>query len=214
MRRMTRRRIIAAGPILAGLLAAAAFGRRGQAANRKPVGTVARLVGTVGVVAGATTRPLAPGATLFAGDQVVTGADGRLEIACIDGSTIVVGAATTVAIADFSTGADGSGKTGLIDLAVGLLRVSVPRAWQRFEVATPTAIASVRSTEWVVEVAAGNSAVFVVHGRVEVVDRQLRGGVILDPGDGTDVRAGAAPTVAHRWAKKRVDDVLSRTTVP
>ena len=51
-------------------------------------------------------------------------------------------------------------------------------------------------------------------GRVEVVDRELQGGVILDPGDGTDVRAGSAPTVAKRWGKKRVDDVLSRTRLP
>src|SRR5438552_2059110 len=60
----------------------------------------------------------------------------------------------------------------------------------------------------------GGGAVVVVHGRVEVVDRQLLGGVILDPGDGTDVRAGAPPTVAKRWGQKRVDDVLSRTRLP
>ena len=201
-------------PVLAGFLVASALGRWSLAADRALVGTVAKLAGTAGVVAGATTAPLTVGTQLMVGDRVVTGADGRVEIDCADGSTIVVGAGTSVAITAFATGADGSGKTGLIELAEGVLRVSLARVWQRFEVTTPTAVASVRSTEWVMDVAAGNSAVFVVRGRVEVVDRQLKGGVILDPGDGTDVKAGAPPTVAHRWAKKRVDAVLSRTTLP
>jgi len=42
----------------------------------------------------------------------------------------------------------------------------------------------------------------------------LTGRLILDPGDGTDVRTGDAPTVAKRWGQKRVDDVLSRTRLP
>jgi hypothetical protein len=213
---ITRRRIVAAMPALATLLLAGGFGSAGRASDRTLVGTVDRLVGEASVVVGRTTRPLATEGRLFVGDRVVTGADGRLEIACTDGSTIIVGAQTTVTLSEYTTNADGTGKTALLDMVEGLVRVSLSRlgVWQRFEVTTPTAIAAARSTEWIVEAVPGRSAVFVVNGRVEVIDRQLKGGVILDPGDGTDVRAGDAPTVAKRWGKKRVDDVLSRTRLP
>jgi hypothetical protein len=180
------------------------------------VGTVDRLVGEASVVVGHTTRPLEREGKLFVGDRVITSAEGRLEIACTDGSTIIVAAQTTVTLSEFTTNADGSGKAAVLAMVEGLVRVSLTRlgVWQRFEVTTPTAIAAARSTEWIVVAEPAHSAVFVVHGRVEVVDRQLLGGVILDPGDGTDVRAGAPPTVAKRWGQKRVDDVLSRTRLP
>ncbi len=212
---ITRRRIVVATAALAILLVAGGSVAR-AASERALVGTVGRLVGEASVVVGRTTRPLEPEAKLFVGDRVITSAEGRLEIACTDGSTIIVAAQTTVTLSEYTTSADGSGKTAVLDMVEGLVRVSLSRlgVWQRFEVTTPTAIAAVRSTEWIVEAAAGRSAVFVVHGRVEVVDRQLKGGVILDPGDGTDVRAGDAPTVAKRWGRKRVDDVLSRTRLP
>jgi hypothetical protein len=214
---ITRRRLVlTAGPALTTLLMAGQFASPGRAADRMLVGTVDRLVGEASVVVGRTTRPLEREAKLFVGDRVITSAEGRLEIACTDGSTIIVAAKTTVTLSEFTTNADGSGKTAVLDMVEGLVRVSLSRlgVWQRFEVATPTAIAAARSTEWIVVAEPAHSAVFVVHGRVEVVDRQLLGGVILDPGDGTDVRAGAPPTVAKRWGQKRVDDVLSRTRLP
>lgn len=212
---ITRRRVILGAPALATLLVAG--GSAGRAASdRVLVGTVDRLVGEASVVVGRTTRPLAREGKLFVGDRVITSAEGRLEIACTDGSTIIVAAETTVTLSEFTTNADGSGKTAVLAMVEGLVRVSLSRlgVWQRFEVTTPTAIAAARSTEWIVVAEPAHSAVFVVHGRVEVVDRQLLGGVILDPGDGTDVRAGAPPTVAKRWGQKRVDDVLSRTRLP
>jgi len=213
---ITRRRLVVAAPALAILLAAGGFASPGRAADRMLVGTVGRLVGEASVEVGRTRRPLEPEAKLFVGDRVVTSAEGRLEIACTDGSTIIVAAQTTVTLSEFTTNADGSGKTAVLDMVEGLVRVSLSRLGvsQRYEVTTPTAIAAARSTEWIVVAEPAHSAVFVVHGRVEVVDRQLPGGAILGPGDGTDVRAGTAPTVAKRWGQKRVDDVLSRTQLP
>jgi hypothetical protein len=213
---ITRRRVLIAAPALAILLVPAGFVSAGHASDRVLVGTVDRLVGEASVVVGRTTRPLEREGKLFVGDRVITSAEGRLEIACTDGSTIIVAAQTTVTLSEYTTNADGTGKTAVLDMVEGLVRVSLSRlgVWQRFEVTTPTAIAAARSTEWIVVAEPAHSAVFVVHGRVEVVDRQLLGGVILDPGDGTDVRAGAPPTVAKRWGQKRVDDVLSRTRLP
>src|SRR5258708_828606 len=120
---MTRRRVVAAALILAGVPAAGILSRTGLGAGRALVGTVTRMGGTASVVVGAGSRPLASDSRLFVGDRVVTGADGRLEIGCVDGSTIVVGAETTVTITEFTTTADGHGKAALIDMVQGLLRI-------------------------------------------------------------------------------------------
>src|SRR5258705_8565518 len=164
---ITRRRVVIAAPALAILLVPAGFVCAGQAADRVLVGTVDQLVGEASVVVGRTTRPLEREGKLFVGDRVITSAEGRLEIACTDGSTIIVAAQTAVTLSEFTTNADGTGKTAVLDLVEGLVRVSLSRlgVGQRFEVTTPTAIAAARSTEWIVEAVPGRSAVFVVHGR-------------------------------------------------
>jgi len=81
-------------------------------------------------------------------------------------------------------------------------------------VTTGTAIASVRSTDWVIEAKPDDTAVFVVDGRVQVVNRGQTGGVLLYPGFGTDVRPDSPPTTPKRWGQARVDSALARTRLP
>src|SRR5215831_9120447 len=95
---ITRRRLVATAPALAILLAAGGLASPGRAADRRLVGTVGRLVGEASVVVGRTRRPLEREGKLFVGDQVITSAEGRLEIVCTDGSTIIVAAQTTVTL--------------------------------------------------------------------------------------------------------------------
>ena len=104
---------------------------------------------------------------------------------------------------------------GLLDLVGGILRLNLPGSWNRFEVITATAVASVRGTDWLIDAqGAQNTAVFVAEGRVEVENIARTGAVLLYPGFGTDVKAGALPTTPKRWAKKRVDAALARTAIP
>ena len=69
-------------------------------------------------------------------------------------------------------------------------------------------VASVRSTEWVVEATGAGTAVFSIEGPVAVLSPL--GSVTLATGDGTDVRLGAAPTQPVQWGQARVDRTLAR----
>jgi len=179
------------------------------------VGTVSRLVGAPSVrPPGGLLLPAARGMTLHVGDRVVTGPGGRLEIHATDGTTIIVGEDTTLVLTRFVAPGESQAGQGLLDLIEGILRLQLPRPWGRFQVVTGTAVASVRSTDWIIDAKMDNTAVFVAAGRVEVVNRAMTGAVLLDPGSGTDVKGDAPPTTPKHWGQARIDAVMARTRLP
>lgn len=190
----------------------------GQAAGAQQPGscTVTHLSGTALLLRAGASLPLARGMPLYEDDQVVTDANARLGIACSDGSTLVIGESSNVALSTFSALAEERDGSVLLDLIEGILRLALSSdvRRERFEVKTPTAIAAVRSTEWITEAAADNTAVFVVDGTVAVRSRTGEGQVLLQPGFGTDVPQGATPTEPKRWGPARVESALARTSLP
>jgi hypothetical protein len=187
-------------------------GLAGAEAAEPSVGAVAAQRGTAVAIRGAGIVALTEGQPVFAGDIVRTGPEARLLIVCRDGLHIAIGGGTEVALRAYL--ADRS--AGSLQVALGLLRGIVrlfgdrvmPR--RRIEVDTRTALASVRSTEWLVEVTERGTGVLAITGEVEV--RGLAGGlVVLRPGEGTDVAPGAVPRPAARWGEARRRDAIART---
>lgn len=189
---------------------------RVRAAEPGVIGTVSRLAGMPAILRpGGQRVPAVRGMTLHQGDRVTTGTGGRLEITADDGTVIVVGEATTVMLSRFVAPGDSGGGQALLDLIEGILRLQLPHSWNRFEVITATAVASVRSTDWIVDAGKpGTTAVFVAQGRVQVENSARTAAVLLDPGFGTDVPAGGLPTTPKRWGQARVDGVMARTHLP
>lgn len=136
--------------------------------------------------------------------KVLTDQSSRVRIACNDGTVITVGVSTEVNIEEL-VGPMGRGRNvvlQLIDGIVGLL--AEERTWNRFEVRTPVAIASVRSTRWLVEHdLAEGAAVFVRKGRVGV---RLRDGrdFTLTEGEGITVSQGGEPGEVKSWGAARI----------
>lgn len=224
----------------------AAAGLTGAFVGRSPaaveVGRVAVLLGKAVRHAAGGPQPLQPGGGVAAGDEIETLKDSRLEVAFIDGSSLVLGPETRVQIAQFAP-EDGVAQA-LILLVAGVVKVAVGDAiiWQTFQVETETAIASVRGTQWVMQQTAEGSAVLVLEGRVEVTPRQLPtptvapgpsqdnhkqeksdplaeksgtgGPTILEPGEGTDVVPGGFPTLPKVWGDSRRDAVLALVSLP
>jgi hypothetical protein len=80
-----------------------------------------------------------------------------------------------------------------------------------FRVETETAVASVRGTEWVMQASGETTAVAVLEGSVGVAARDGTA-VVLQPGQGTDVRRGAAPTPPNTWGAARLADTVARAS--
>lgn len=155
------------------------------------------------------------GRLLYEGDSVVTGAAGRVLLEFTDRSLLALGSRTEVRLDDYRVeGAVGSLK-GLLTLLGGILRMSIVQSTKAedFSIRTQTAIASARSTDWIVEAQPSETTVFVVSGGVTVADAARGASVRLSAGEGTSVTGAAAdsPAAPEIWGAKRAADALSRT---
>jgi len=183
-----------------------------SAQEREAVGQVVQQRGVVTALRTTAARSLHLGAPVFPGDQVITAAQAKVEIEFDDGSTLSVGAGTTVEVVNYAPAAR---RPGRLLLLIGIIRTSISELWSGgFEVRTRAAVASVRSTDWVTEARDDRSSVFVVEGAVEVTAEPGGESVLLSAGDGTDVPVGGAPSSPVQWGAARVQDVLERTRVP
>lgn len=177
-------------------------------------GQVVAQRGVVTAIRDGSPRALHIGAEVAAADRIRTGADAKVEIALRDGSTLVVGPASEVALARFEQ-QDGGPVAAVIELFSGILRAGTGAApVGLFEVRGRTAIASVRGTRFVVEGSDGNTAVLAIEGSVRVAPLAAGDAVLLGPGEGTDVPAGGAAAPPKRWGEARVRRVLALTSLP
>ena len=132
----------------------------------------------------------------------------REELSCPGGLKVVSEKASDYQLVDRNR----NGIPEAIDLRARAILVDLPgrRARRDFQILTPHAIAAVRGTVWAVDVSATRTSVFVREGTVAVARPGDRHGVILGPGEGVDVEAGATALVVRRWPMERVAHLLAR----
>ena len=179
------------------------------------IGTVVQQLGSVTVLRGSEPAVLRLGAPVFEGDRVITGSMSRLRIELSDRSVLAIGADTDVALAEQISDGDGNPIRNVVSLLYGIVRATVLSVGPQrdFDIETQSAIASARSTDWLVESGPDASAVFVVAGEVDVTSR-AGGTVLLTPGLGTDVIGTAPPTEPKAWEPERREAALARTRLP
>jgi hypothetical protein len=183
---------------------------------------VLQLVGQAWRDSAGVESPLALGDGLALGDRVATGADSKLQVLFADGSSLILGPDSTCGIAVYDPEPETAAV--LLLLLVGTLRVTVGEGarWRSFEVQGGTAVASVRGTAWAMEETPQGSAVLCLEGAVEVRSRLSGGappeaagaGVVLQPGEGTDVPRNGPPSPPKTWGEARRDKLLALVTLP
>jgi hypothetical protein len=175
------------------------------------VGRVVEQAGDAFFVREGESALLRPGEDLAAQDRVVTAADGKVVIRFDDGSLCTIGPDSELLLADLA-----APQGGWLDLVHGIVRLILAPGSRAAEtgVRTRAAVASVRSTEFVVDAKLDHAAVFVAEGTVHVTGRLTGASVTLQAGEGTDVGLREPPTPPKRWGDKRVQDVTARTALP
>jgi hypothetical protein len=183
--------------------------RPAHAQEEEGIGRVADLTGPAVVLRERGPQALYRGARIYREDRLRTLETAKLKIVFADGSELVVGADSKVNIARY---APDEGE-GVLQLLRGILRAVVPDStrWERFDLQTRNAVASARSTEWIVVLTLERTSVFVIDGAVDV--SAAGGQVRLRNGDGTDIPVGAAPGDPVQWGQARVSRALTRTTL-
>ena len=171
-------------------------------------GHVLRIVGNVEIERASGTTSLGVGQPIATGDRIKTGEDARVEIELEGGVRLVLGPDSRMVVPE-----QASSTISVVDLLMGIVRATLPdEGVGGFMIRGRTAVASVRSTEWIVETDDTSTAVFSISGEVQVIG--TGGSVILMPGEGTDVEAGSAPTEPKEWGAERRSDVVYRTQFP
>ncbi len=202
------RRVLA----LAGLAAAFAAVPLASAEAQAPRSCgIARLQGEAAIERGGQLLIATQGAVIGAQDTLASGPDSRVEIRCNDGTRLNLGADTRLEMATL-VGSGAAAQNVVLRLLNGIVRVALPavRSWRRFEVQTPSAVASVRATDWIVQVERdGATAIFVVEGQVLAADLPGSKGAFLLAGDGIDFSADGAMAATVRWGPPRVQRTLA-----
>ena len=174
----------------------------GALAAPDKAGVISALTGDVSIKdkAGAVRSAPKVGVPVLAGDEIQTGKRGFVRLLFNDDSVITIGADSRFAVTSFSFDQTASSRKGLFQLFIGKMKVVTKKMnnWQQniFEVKTPSAIAGVRGTSFLVTVTEeGYTAVLTLTGEVQIFspDGGLIQGqeVILRPkmraliGDGT-----------------------------
>lgn len=201
----------AAAIVLAAFLLGVAPGSSAQ--DRAPC-IAARVIGDASIERGTAAQPVRPSMPLRQGDRLVTGPGGRVEMRCPDGSSLVVGERSTVRLSIFVTGE--RSHHAVIELLEGIVRALLPggHLWERFDIVTRTAVASVRSTVWIVDAKADTTGVFVEDGNVLVSSRADQGQIYLPAGYGVDIGTRPAALEARAWGAARIADAQARTRLP
>ena len=157
---------------------------------------------------------------LQAGAEIRTGADSRVRLRCVDGSSLVLGDKSQLTLTSFTAPTASQPRAAALWLEVGVLgqKVASGGPGSSWEVRTPSAVTAVRGTEFIVEVSAEQAtAVHVDKGEVAVESTVKTRGLVPRPPtkldikiNGTQCAASGGCTAASAWSAERVQAVQSR----
>src|SRR5215470_14645656 len=145
-----------------------------SAAAAEDIGTVAATQGAADIGRGGTWTPAAVGMTVQLGDQLRTGSDGQVRVVFRDDSVIDLSPSSALTIDDQVFDPSGGRFSSLLRLVQGKARALVSGYYKTsgatYEVQTPTAVAGVRGTSFLVAYNPDVDATDVVgiHGQIEV----------------------------------------------
>jgi hypothetical protein len=165
------------------------------------VATLTQVQGGVDILIadGSTWQPVEVGAQIEAGTRVRTGCDATAQLAFFDGSTTDLASDTEVFIVQMISLKKAEGKVIILQQRAGQTYHRVQPlldADSRFEVETPSAVASVRGTEFALDVGAdGATQVVVVEGLVNVEAQEIT--IVVEAGQGTVARPQQPPDPAQ-----------------
>jgi hypothetical protein len=192
-------------PLMAGALVLAAY----PAAAQQRSCEVAEVAGEASLTHDGSRSDAQVGADLAVSDLLQTGPSGRIDVACSDGTRVTLGPDTQINLGSLVGEQDANASIGM-SLHRGIARFLAPvRTWGTFNVFGPVAVASVRSTEWIMETPKLGTNVFVLDGVVAVQSK--RGdNTQLSAAFGIDVAPDGTMGEPKKWGAKRVADVLTR----
>jgi FecR protein len=192
-------------------------------ASAQRVGLVSATSGKAEIKVGASGnwKSLSLKGAIYTGATVRTGAKGKLKILFEDDSVLTLGSNSMMEINQFVYNPTAKKRKSSFKLLTGRLRAVVSRFFANrdgddFHVRTPTAVAGVRGTSFLVNISdTKKTQVFVISGEVSVVNilAEIENEVILSNGLMTDILDGEPPSFPETIPQGLMDQMLKDTSV-
>jgi len=173
-------------------------------AMAEPVGTVAEVDGQAEIGRGGAWLPATVGLAIEVGDTLRTGRPGRLRAVFQDESVIVLGDDSQLIVVEHVFAPDQGVFRSFMRLVSGKLRALASDYYQRigasYQVETVTAVAGVRGTQFIVNVAPSSTEIVGIDGVVAVnsLDDSPRRAVLVTAQEMTIVVRGQLPTAPRQ----------------
>lgn len=161
------------------------------------------------------------GSKVYEGDTIVTGADSRAKVVMSDRNVINISPDTQIKIAQYQNDSASGKKNVELDLVKGKVRNNVEQKYEgdnSFQVKTPTAVAGVRGTQFVVSFDPGTRMTSVVtfKGAVSLASITPQGQTVGEPvtvkkGESTTVAPEAAPEPPKAMPKEEAKKADTET---
>ena len=175
------------------------------------VGTIASVTGSATIGRGDLRTAAAVGLPVQLGDSLHTGADGKLRVVFRDDSVIDLGESSSLVVDQQVFNPSAGTFSSLMRLVSGRARSLVSEYYRNpgasYHVETPTAVAGVRGTTFLVSYYPDSEVTEVVgiDGRIEVssVGTRARESVYINANEATTVERGQAPTAPETLDEQR-----------
>lgn len=180
-------------------------------------GQVAAVNGSSFVTASGQRTQLKATDLIHPGDVVEVSDGAKLKLSMSDGSVLSLGGSSRLTVTAY-TADPGVSRDVQLNLDIGLMRavVAAGGATSRFEIDTPTAVATVRGTDFFVEVTPQKTSIGVIEGSVAVVRRGAAPNanpMTLNANWQAEIDAGREPPKVRPWTQQEFDALVSRTGV-
>jgi len=151
-------------------------------------------------------------------DRIQTMAASKVKLTMVDDTVLTLGPESSLRLTEYVYSPSTQRQQSVLQAFVGTFSIAVQKVLPEgvFEVHTSNAVAAIRGTKWMVEVKPEATAVMVLRGQVIVRHAQpdIGGTVVLNAGEGMDMRGNQMPTSPQTWSAARVEAMRQATTMP
>jgi len=200
-------------------VALAVIGTPGFSSAANQVGKFTVVAGSVDALREQQDAPIAAeiGMNTYMQDVVRTKHRSRTQLKFVDDSVLNMGSDYMVKIKEYVYDEDNGIRRAILSSLRGTMRATVSKFGgdSTFEVETPTAVASVRGTDFIVKVNSSmETEIIVLEGAVQVrnIDPLIRGQVIVRAGQKTRVSKAKAPSFPSYVPAQMQETLIAQTT--
>lgn len=153
-------------------------------------------------------------------DTIITSVRSRVKLLMNDDSVLNIGENAKLVVKDYSLVEANDKRVSVMKLVVGTVRVLVGRVFRgsesRFQIETPTAIAGLKGTDFIVSANEKESEIVTITGEVGVrnITPSIPDEVRLTARLATKIQQGMAPSELSEISPQRLNNLIHETAIP